>query len=101
MSEAYSNPTFNISTLVILFAVEDSGNNLALIPWVEATLTNLGVALYPNPPDTNWISFIEPTSFFDVVEYSNLFVLLVSYFKISGLSANLISNVVSPTPATE
>ena len=32
LSEAYSNPTFNISTLVILFAVEDSGNNLALIP---------------------------------------------------------------------
>ena len=74
LSDAYSNPIFKISVFSILLLVVDDGNNLAFIPWVEATLTNFGKDLYPDPPDTNLTWLIAPVSVFDVVSYSKIFV---------------------------
>ena len=74
LSDAYSNPIFNISVFSILLLVFDDGNSLAFIPWVDATLTNFGKDLYPDPPDTNLTWLIAPVSVFDVVSYSKIFV---------------------------
>ena len=71
LSDAYSNPIFKISVFSILLLVVDDGNNLAFIPWVEATLTNFGKDLYPEPPDIKLILLIAPLSVFDVVVYFN------------------------------
>ena len=100
LSDGYSNPTFNISTFLILLLLEDSGNILAFIPWVEAILTNFGMDTYPRPPETNLTSFTDPLAVFDVVEYFNWLELFWLYVKISGLSFNRISKKVSPTPIT-
>ena len=79
----------------------ESGIILALVPWVEATLTNFGNALYPSPLKFRLTSLIGPISVFEVVEYSKVFVLSEVYSKFSGLLVNLISNVVVPTPTIE
>ena len=41
-SEEYSKPGFNILTSSTLLIVVESGNNVPLIPWVDAILTNDG-----------------------------------------------------------
>ena len=74
LSDAYSNPIFKISVFSILLLVVDDGNNLAFIPWVEATLTNFGKDLYPEPPDIKLTLLIAPLSFLDVVVYFNTLV---------------------------
>ena len=50
LSDEYSKPGFNILTLLILLIFVESGIKLALIPCVEAILTNVGKLLYPIPP---------------------------------------------------
>ena len=42
LSDEYSNPGFNILTSLILLIVFESGSKLALIPCVDAILTNEG-----------------------------------------------------------
>ena len=50
LSDEYSNPGFNILTLLTLLIVFESGSKLAFTPWVDAMLTKDGKLLYPTPP---------------------------------------------------
>ena len=69
LSDEYSKPGFKILTLLILFIVFESGNKLALTPWVDPILTNEGNFLYPTPPKFILILSMGPFADFDWVVY--------------------------------
>ena len=73
-SEAYSKPWLIILTLLILFAVLDFGDILALIPFVEVIPVNLGNFLYSIPPKDIDILSIPPVAVLDTVVYLSVFV---------------------------
>ena len=73
-SEAYSKPWLIILTLLILFAVLDFGDMLALIPFVEVIPVNLGNFLYSIPPKDIDILSIPPVAVLDKVVYLSVFV---------------------------
>ena len=73
-SEAYSKPWLIILTLLILFAVLDFGDILALIPFVEVIPVNLGNFLYSIPPKDIDILSIPPVAVLDKVVYLSVFV---------------------------
>ena len=68
-SDEYSKPGLSILTLSNLLIVFESGNKVALVPWVDAILTNEGRSSYPTPPKLIWTESIAPLALGDFVEY--------------------------------
>ena len=68
-SDEYSKPGFRILISSTLLIVVESGNNVAFIPWVDATLTKEGKLSYPTPPKSIFTVFTAPLALGDFVEY--------------------------------
>ena len=78
----------------------ESGSKVALVPWVDATLTNAGKSSYPTPPKSRLTVSIGPFALSDFVEYFNVLVSVDAYDNFSGISATEILNVVYEAPTT-
>ena len=101
LSEEYSKPGSIILTLPILLIFLDIGRISALIPCVDAILTNCGNWLYPNPPKFILRLSTPPISVGEVVVYFKFSVSVWVYESTSGTPLNDTLNVVDPTPNTE
>ena len=100
-SEEYSKPGFSILTSSSLLIVVESGSKVALVPWVDAILTNDGKSSYPTPPKLRLTLSTGPFALIDFVEYFNVLVSVDPYDNFSGISGIEMLNVVYEAPTTE
>ena len=85
-SEEYSKPGFNILTSSSLLIVSEFGNKVALVPPVDAMLTNDGRSSYPIPPKSILTLSIAPLALGDFVVYFNVLTVNGEYDNLSGTS---------------